>query len=203
MDSANVKILLYVPEDAHELVTYLFREVPPVDVVLGEVLEADADALLVPLNSFGFFESGFPLRVADRFGFGIQEELRTRIREQHHGELLVGQAEIIPTGADRPAAVIAAPIARAAVADLRDTVNVYLAVRGVLLAVGAAPSLSITSIAMPLLGVDEGQHTPYAAARQVRYGVRAVFRDQPRRIQNLSKATRREKDLKRQERKQK
>jgi O-acetyl-ADP-ribose deacetylase (regulator of RNase III) len=199
MDMTQLRFSLYTPEACREDVAYRFREVPQVAVVSGDILAAEADALIVPINSFGLFESGFPLRVADRFGFHLQETLRQRLPERHHGELLVGQAEVLPSGAERPAHIIAAPIARAAPGDLTTTVNVYLAVRGALLAVRDAPALGIASVACPLLGVEEGKLTPFAASRQIRYGVRAVLREKPRRVQNLSKAVRREKDLKRQE----
>lgn len=198
MDMTTIKLFLHVPEHEREQVAYLFREVPQAAVVTGDILAADADALVVPLNSFGFFDGGFPLRIADRFGFRLQEELRTRIAERHFGELHVGQAEVLPTGAERPRFVIAAPIAWSAPGDLRDTINVYLATRAALLAVRAADDLPIGSIALPLIGMAEGKLSAYAAGRQIRYGVRAVLRDEPRRMQNLSKAARREKDLKRQ-----
>jgi O-acetyl-ADP-ribose deacetylase (regulator of RNase III) len=200
MDKEHFRVLLYVPESAHEQVTYLFREVPAVTVSVGDALQTDADALIVPLNSFGYFDGGFALRVADHLGFSLQEELRRRIGEDHFGELVVGQAEILPTQKDKPAFVIAAPLSRAAPGDLRDSVNVYLAMRGALLAVAKAPDCPIQSVGLPLMGVDEGKLTPYAAARQIRYGVRAILRERPRRMQNLSKATRREANLKRQER---
>ena len=196
-----LKILLAVPETAQEQVAYLFREVPQVHVLAEKALDVEAQALIVPLNSFGFFDSGFPLEVTDRLGFGLQDELQTRIVEQHFGELLVGQAEVIPTGAATPRFVIAAPVARSSPGNLKDTINVYLATRAALLAIRENPDLGIESVAFPLEAVLEGGVNAYAAARQIRYGVRAVLRERPRRVQNLSKMVRRERDLKRLEKK--
>ncbi len=193
----HMKFIVCVPPDAEETVRYLFREFPYVETVTDDPLAAACDALVVPHNSFGFFDSGFRLRVADALGFGLQDELRRRIAEAHDGELLVGNAEILPTGRPAPPYVIAAPIARAATAQLNATVNIYLAARGVMVAVRNNPSLGIRTIAFPLQALLEGGVTAYAAARQVRYGIRAVYRDKPRRVDNLSKAIRREKDLKR------
>ncbi|HAK96857.1 MAG TPA: hypothetical protein DCM87_18170 [Planctomycetes bacterium] len=190
-----MKFIVCVPPDAEELVRYLFREFPYVETVADDPLAVACDALVVPHNSFGFFDSGFRLRVADTLGFGLQDELRRRIAEAHDGELLVGEAEILPTGRPAPPCIIAAPIARAGTAHLSATVNIYLAARGVMLAVKKNPALNLRTIAFPLQALLEGGVTAYAAARQVRYGIRAVYRDKPRRVDNLSKAIRREKDL--------
>lgn len=202
MNTENFALALYVPDTAHEQVTYLFREVPSVTVVVGDALETQADALIVPLNSFGYFDGGFALRVADQFGFDLQEQLTVRIRDNHFGELPIGLAEVLPTEKEKPAAIVATPISWASAGDLRDTLNVYQAMRGALLAIDHCSELSITSAGIPLLGVDEGKLTPYAAARQIRFAVRAILREKPRRMQNLSKATRRETNLKRQEKPQ-
>ncbi len=196
MDIERFKVFLHVPEESLELVRELFSQIPQVEVVTGSVFETTADAVVVPLNSFGFFDSGLALEATDRYGLQLQDELRARIEEKHFGELLVGAAEIMPTGVETPRYIIAAPIARTTPGDLRDTVNVYLAARGALLAVRNTPELGINSVAFPLMGVSEGKLTPYTAARQIRYGIRAVLRRKPRRVQHLSKAARREKALK-------
>ena len=193
-----MKIIVCVAPDSEELVRYLFREHPYVETAVEDPLSDPCDALVVPHNSFGFFDNGFRLRVADALGFGLQDELQRRIAGAHDGELLVGEAEILPTGRPAPPYVIAAPIARAGTAQLSATVNIYLAARGVMLALKRNPSLGIGTVAFPLEhALLEGGVTAYAAARQIRYGVRAVYRERPRRVANLSKAIRREKDLKR------
>ena len=199
MEPEKFKVFIYVPQQALELVTELFAQIPQATVKVGQIFESGADAVVIPLNSFGFFDSGLALEATDRFGLRLQDELRKRINEKYFGELLVGQAEILPTGSENPRYIIAAPISRTQPGDLRNTVNIYLAARGALLAVRNSPELNIHSVAMPLMGVSEDKLSPYAAARQIRYGIRAVLRPQPRRVQNLSKATRREKSLKRQE----
>jgi O-acetyl-ADP-ribose deacetylase (regulator of RNase III) len=195
----DMKFVVCVPHDAEEAIRYLFREFPYIEVSVADPLTVEAQALVVPHNSFGFFDSGFRLRVADAFGFGLQDELQRRIAEQHDGELLVGRAEILPTGHAAPAFAIAAPIARASTAHLADNVNIYLAARGVMIAIKNNPALGIRTVIFPLAAFLEGTVTPYAATRQIRYGIRALYRDRPRRIDNLSKAIRREKELTRPE----
>ena len=192
----EMKFIVCVPGEAEETVKYLFREFPYVETSIADPLAVEAHALVVPHNSFGFFDSGFRLRVADTFGFGLQDELQRRIAERHDGELLVGHAEILPTGRNAPAYAIAAPIARASTAHLEDTVNIYLAARGVMVAIKNSPALGIRTVAFPLSAFLESKVTAYEATRQIRYGIRALYRDRPRRVDNLSKAIRREKDLK-------
>jgi O-acetyl-ADP-ribose deacetylase (regulator of RNase III) len=195
----DMKFIVCVPNDAEEAVRYLFREFPYVETSTADPFVVDCHALVVPHNSFGFFDGGFRLRVADTFGFGLQDELQRRIAERHDGELLVGEAEILPTGRPAPAYAIAAPIVRASTAHLDETVNIYLAARGVMVAIKRNPECAIRTVVFPLAAFLEGNVTPYAATRQIRYGIRALYRDRPRRIDNLSKAVRREKELKRSE----
>lgn len=94
----------------------------------------DCDAVVSPANSFGFMDGGIDARYSDRFGWQVQERLQKVIQTKHHGELLVGTAEIVET--DHPAIpyLIAAPPMRVPMV-LQDSVNPYLAARAVLLLV--------------------------------------------------------------------
>src|SRR5262245_63382308 len=64
------------------------------------------------------------------YGWDVQERLQELIRTRHHGELLVGTAEIVETGHPRTPFLIAAPTMRVPMI-LRDSVNPYLAARAV------------------------------------------------------------------------
>lgn len=187
--------------DAQETVDYLFREYPNVTTTTDDIFSLAADALLVPLNAFGFFSSGFPLAVTDRFGLGLQDTLQSRIMENYFGEMLVGQAEILSTGQSEPAWVVAAPLARTLQDDLTDSLNVYQMVRGALLAMTQPDAPDIKTLAMLLPGVSPGGLTPYTAARQIRFALQSTLREKPRKFENLSKAKRREDNLKRKEKK--
>lgn len=63
----------------------------------GSILEVRCDALVSPANSFGFMDGGIDALYSQRFGWKVQERLQELIRARHHGELLVGAAEIVPT----------------------------------------------------------------------------------------------------------
>ena len=198
----DLQFTISLPENSKEEVDYLFREMPHVETSTQDIFSLNSDALLVPLNSFGFFDSGFPLLIADKFGFHIQDDLQKQIKENHFGELLVGDAEILPSGKESHAHLIVVPVERTPSGDISKTLNAYLAMRGALIAVKMNSDLSINSIVLPLIGTgSEGNLSAYASARQIRYAIRAVVREKPRRFENISKARRREISLKRAKRK--
>ncbi|HEY1065468.1 MAG TPA: macro domain-containing protein [Pirellulales bacterium] len=73
-------------------------DLPDVTVHRGSILELDVDAVVSPANSFGFMDGGIDARYSERFGWQVQARLQELIRSRHHGELLVGAAEIVETG---------------------------------------------------------------------------------------------------------
>ncbi|XP_041379261.1 uncharacterized protein LOC121391849 [Gigantopelta aegis] len=107
-----------------------------------------ADAIVSPANSFGFMDGGIDMAYSRHFGWQMQERLQEVIKKDHGGELLVGNAVIIPSyppGTDYSALelpvthnegkpikyLISAPTMRVPM-DVYDTVNAYLALRAVL-----------------------------------------------------------------------
>lgn len=104
-----------------------------VSVYHGSVLDVDADAVVSPANSYGSMRGGIDELYAATFS-GIEERVRNAILRTHGGELPVGQAEIVATGAARPAWLISAPTMRTPTERLpADTVHPYLAARAVFL----------------------------------------------------------------------
>jgi O-acetyl-ADP-ribose deacetylase (regulator of RNase III) len=159
-------------------------DLPGVSARPGSILDLDVDAVVSPANSFGFMDGGIDHLYSDVFGWGVQDRLQELIRTRHHGELLVGTAEIVETGHRRIGFVIAAPTMRVPMV-LTDTVNPYLAARAVLLLVkhGTVPagvlagervSTVVTSLAFPGLGTGVGGVGPETCARQVRAAIEEV-----------------------------
>lgn len=145
-----------------------FVEHPNVEVRSDSILATPADALLLPGNSFGFLDSGLELQVSEAHGWELEDELRRQVREEHDGELLVGRA-IVMRLSSLPRPLVYAPIWRTP-RKLAGTVNVFLAVRGALLALGKdAASQPVTSLALPAMGTDAGELDPRISARQIRY----------------------------------
>jgi O-acetyl-ADP-ribose deacetylase (regulator of RNase III) len=172
-----------------------FARWPEVEIVEGDPLRAGAEALLLPGNSFGFLDGGLELRAVETFGWGLQDELRRRVRTEFDGEILVGQATVLRLG-DLPRPVVYAPIWRTP-ASLVGTVNVFLAVRGALLAASkASEPAPIPRLVVPALGVAApGELDPRTSARQIRYAYEMALGHRGLGDKNLSQLARRQRKL--------
>ena len=150
-----------------------------VTVQAGSILDAHCEAVVSPANSYGFMDGGLDALYSDYFGWHVQDRLRKLILEKHHGELLVGAAEVVPTDHAGIPYLIAAPTMRVPMILGKETVNPYLAARAVLLLVmygtfkeepqtGEKVKDHIETVAFPGLGTGVGR-VPFAVcARQVR-----------------------------------
>ncbi len=161
---------------------------PGVRVHHGSILDLEVDAVVSPANSFGFMDGGIDLLYSSFFGWQVQDRLQEAIRQRHHGELLVGTAEIVETDNARIPFVIAAPTMRVPMI-LRDTVNPYLAARAALLLIrhgrfsrgslaGEPVSSAIRSVAFPGLGTGVGRVNFDTCARQVAAAIDDVLTGQ-------------------------
>lgn len=150
----------------------------------GSIFDLECDAVVSPANSFGFMDGGIDLLYSKRFGWQVQERLKELILTEHHGELLVGAAEIVETDSAIPF-LIAAPTMRVPMI-LRDSINPYLAARAALLLVkhgvfragklkGNRISEVVRSVAFPGLGTGIGQIGGAVCAHQVRTAIEDVL----------------------------
>jgi len=156
-----------------------------VTVHQGSILDLNVDAVVSPANSFGFMDGGIDMRYSQHFGWKVQERLQSLIRTRHHGELLIGAAEIVDTDNPRIPYVIAAPTMRVPMI-LSETVNPYLAARAALLLIkhgtfaigplkGEPVSAGVQSVAFPGLGTGVGRVEPNTCARQMRAAIDEVL----------------------------
>lgn len=156
-----------------------------VSVHHGSIFDVECDAVVSPANSYGFMDGGIDALYTRRFGWGVQHRLQQAIRERHHGELLVGAAELVETGSEDIPYLFAAPTMRVPMV-LRESVNPYLAARAVLLLWkhGTMPSGPyagkpiadvIDTIAFPGLGTGVGRITPHTCAHQMRRAIDTVL----------------------------
>lgn len=151
----------------------------------GSIFELEVDAVVSPANSFGFMDGGIDRLYSNHFGWQVQTELREVIRRRHHGELIVGTAEIVETHDPQIPYLISAPTMRVPMI-LAQTVNPYLAARAALLLVrhgtfgaesqdgGEAVRSRVRSIAFPGLGTGVGRVEFDTCARQVRAAIDEV-----------------------------
>src|SRR5205085_4088920 len=99
-----------------------FFGVDAVEIVQGDLLETEADAVVSPANSFGDMSGGVDKRIDDFYKGVAQATITERIREQFLGELPVGMALIAPMPNKRLPFVIAAPTMRVP-GTVADTLN--------------------------------------------------------------------------------
>lgn len=151
-----------------------FSECEDVEIHHGSIFEVKCDALVSPANSFGFMDGGLDLLISRHLGWHVQDRLQEIIKAKYHGELLVGQAELVETDHHEIPYLISAPTMRVPM-NIQNTVNVYLAMRAILLLVkdaklGNEVSIQnlVQTIAVPGLGTGAGKITPSICARQMR-----------------------------------
>ncbi|KAL5010038.1 hypothetical protein ScPMuIL_012343 [Solemya velum] len=169
-----------------------------VEISKGDIFRGApaADAIVSPANSFGFMDGGIDMAYSLHFGWQMQERLQKAIREDKNGELLVGDAIIIPTfengryddskdwsqynEGQEIKYLISAPTMRVP-AEVCHTVNAYLAFRAVILTVqrhnrqpGAEP---IRTVLCPGLGTAVGKMPHKRSANQM-----------PKRLNPMNKA---------------
>ncbi len=169
-------------------------ELPSVEIHDCDFLDVDADALIVPGNSFGFLDGGVELRVSERLGMELQDRLRGRIRADFSGELLVGQALIEDLIPSEPA-IIYTPLWRTP-QDIETTVNVFLAAKSAFQALADTNS-TLKRIAAPAMGIGvPGHMDPFISARQFRYAYEIAIKRRSRGGKNLTRLIRRERKMK-------
>jgi O-acetyl-ADP-ribose deacetylase (regulator of RNase III) len=203
----HLKVLL-CDRDAQVLAAWRgqLAETPEAEIREEDPLEAAADGFLLPGNSFGFLDSGLELRITERFGIEVQDRLRERIRVEHAGELLVGQALLEPLPRERSGEegtlryLLYAPLWRVP-GPHSNTVNVFLALRAALAALrqaegaGAIAAVPQFRLAVPALGVGPGGLDPRTSARQIRYALEVFIGRRGAADRNLSQAQRRDRKL--------
>lgn len=136
------------------------------------IFATGCQAIVSPANSYGFMDGGIDWLYTNRFGWGVQERIQKKIKEEYNGELLVGQAILVPTFDAEIPYVISAPTMRVPTPLSKKTVNPYLAARASLI---CAKKNNIDSIAFPGLGTGVGEVSPEMCALQVRQAIDDVL----------------------------
>ena len=158
-----------------------FSEDLNISIHHGSIFDVDCDAIVSPANSFGFMDGGLDLQISKFFGWHVQERLQEIIKKKHHGELLVGLAEIIETDHKKIPYVISAPTMRVPMI-LKESVNVYLATKAVLLlgkygtfSDGKVINKKVSKIAIPGMGTGVGRLPYEICALQMKRAVDDFF----------------------------
>lgn len=149
-----------------------FENLPEFEILQGNIFELNYDALVSPGNSFGFMDGGIDLLISEFYGWKIQEKLQQIIKDKYNGELLVGQAELVETNEHDCKWILCAPTMRVPLV-ITNTVNVYLAAKGIFKILKEHPE--IQTIAIPGLGTGVGRLQPHLCAKQMRRAYKEVF----------------------------
>jgi len=173
-----------------------FEKFPWIKIEYGDITTQKADAIVSPANSFGFMDGGLDHTLSEYFGWDLQEKLQKIIKEKHHGELLVGKAEILETGNEEVPYLISAPTMRVPM-EIKDSMNPYLATRAVFIALEKFNSEEkrINSVLIPSMGTGIGK-VPYdISARQMRAAYEDILLNQNKFPQDFADAQHKNKVL--------
>jgi O-acetyl-ADP-ribose deacetylase (regulator of RNase III) len=146
-----------------------FRGLVNVRISVGDIFELKADAIVSPANSFGYMDGGIDLVYLQRFGWELQDRLQSHLKEQHDGELPVGQATIVETLDQEIPYLISAPTMRVPM-NVSATLNAYLAFRAAIRSVkqhNFENENPIRSVLCPGLCTAIGRMPADLAARQM------------------------------------
>jgi O-acetyl-ADP-ribose deacetylase (regulator of RNase III) len=147
-----------------------FGDVPAVEVVCGNLLDAACDGIVSPANSFGDMGGGIDKAIDDFHGGEAQRRVIAAIAEHFFGELPVGAALVVELPARRFPFVVAAPTMRIP-GNVQGSINAYLSMRAALVAVlkhNSQGGRQICSLAIPGLGTGVGGLGFEEAAEQMR-----------------------------------
>lgn len=155
-----------------------FQGYSDIEVYHGSIFDVPCQAIVSPANSFGFMDGGIDMAISRHFVWHVQDRVQEVIRNKHHGELLVGIADIVATDDAKIPYVIAAPTMRVLMILEQTSVNVYLATRAVLLLMkvgvfpdGTAINHVVQQVAIPGMGTGVGRYPVDICARQMKQAV--------------------------------
>ena len=151
---------------------YWFKD-ESTNIIEGSIFDHETECIVSPANSFGFMDGNLDYYISEHVGWDVQERLQSIIKENHNGELLVGNAELIATSHSKIRYIISAPTMR--VPDIvSDTTNVYLASKAIF---RTAIENNLKSISISGLGTGCGKVSPLVCAKQMYYAYREVIKN--------------------------
>ncbi|MGW4508713.1 macro domain-containing protein [Streptomyces sp. NPDC004436] len=137
-----------------------FSDTPGIEIRKGSILNEEVDAWVSPTNSRGRMDGGVDAVIKRHLGAGIQLRVQRAIRDRFAGNLPVGSAVCVPSGAVHPKFLISTPTMVESSQNVRETLNVALACAAAFQAVHqqntAAPG-SIRSVALVGMGARTGR----------------------------------------------
>ncbi|MFJ3701077.1 MULTISPECIES: macro domain-containing protein [unclassified Streptomyces] len=137
-----------------------FADTPDIEIRKGSILDEKADAWVNPTNSRGRMDGGTDAAVKRHLGAGIQLRVQRAIRDGFGGNLPVGSAVCVPSGAVTPRFLIPTPTMQESSQNVSGTLNVALACAAAFQAIhqqNARTPGSIESVALVGMGARTGR----------------------------------------------
>ena len=156
-----------------------FHDRADVEILQGDILKLSRDALVSPANSFGDMSGGLDKAIDDFYKGEAQRSALKAIGEQYLGELAVGNALILSMKTKQFPFLIVAPTMRIP-GNVQRTINAYLAMRAVLVAVlqhNTSAKQPICSVAIPGFCSGVGGMAPQESAEQMRTAYEMIFEE--------------------------
>jgi O-acetyl-ADP-ribose deacetylase (regulator of RNase III) len=130
------------------------------------------DAVVSPANSFGFMGGGLDLPLRKYFGTDVENAVKEKIKGDFDGELIVGESTFVFTGHPDVPRLIVTPTVRTPRTEAGDTVNAYLAFKGLLRFLKAHPE--IQNVLVPGLCTGVAGMPPFRSAVQMLFAWNAA-----------------------------
>ena len=165
----KLKFWSYNDPELHKAWTDHLGDLDFVEIKQGDILSEPSDYIVSPANSFGFMDGGIDLHYRNYFGKKVEDLAKKMIKLRHHGELMVGECRIIPTGDEHIKFLMLVPTMRTPTILTPESPNVYLAMRAICLNI-QNPKNEF-SISIPGLGTGVGKMPPQICAAHVRLAI--------------------------------
>lgn len=156
-----------------------FEENPEVEIVQGSMLEQQVGAWVTPTNAKASMDGGLDGVIKGKLGAGIQAKVQAEVKRLYGGNMKVGYATCVETGAAIPRYLISTPTMVGSSDDISATLNVALACCAAFQMVHMYNSEHggvIRSIAVPGLGAATGK-TPVEISADLMWTAYNLFRE--------------------------
>ncbi len=154
-----------------------FQDWEEVEVKSGDIFKVSAQAIVSPANSFGDMGGGLDRQIDEFYQGKAQRDVQKAIQHHFFGELPVGMAIILAMSKKKFPFLIVAPTMRIP-GNIRNTIQVYLAMRAILVAVrqhNQRHPEKIRHIASPGLGTGVGGMDYSEAAKQMQQAFQNII----------------------------
>lgn len=118
-----------------EILAKKFEHENLIEIINGDIFKEKSDAIISPANSFGDMGGGIDKLIDNYYYNEAQEKVINQIRTTHFGELPVGNAVILNMKSKNFKYLIVSPTMRIPGRLRKDTINIYLSMRAILVEV--------------------------------------------------------------------